>query len=544
MWEGSARFPYGLSHLPSQTIPLLSGSLTKRDSSFALSLSHHTFPLAAPVANFAKFILSTAFEYSPDEQLFMSSELRDAFLCHNKADKDWVRKLGAHIEQQTIDGLPTSRHLTVFFDEWDIDYGENVINRMNQGLASARNVIVVMSPEFFESGWTNFEWTDVVSEDPWGTKKKLVPILLRDVSKDGGKRIVLPAPFKALRYFDFRESRSFEREFINLLRRIRGLPPSRGLSTSAAASAIPIRIAENLDDSWAADNVRDVVLGNLLEVRSFPAKIWSAATTKNSSEEVWAEAPEAEAHIIRNKRVWTLAGLQLQSCELRKVIDTATILGTSSRDWIVDEEKIHWWITLLNKALKKHLSKLAIKREDGGRFFFRPNIDGSDRVWQNGDDPERTVAAKKINPLDGSVFWVHHAARIRFKRIGDRFFLMIEPTYLFTSDGNQPLAGQEMGKMVIMWSGRQRNDSILRNFLFWAKTIARSERLIEIQSGGEPIVISAVPALSVAPQGIASDHIRIGSLMKTVDKDLEEAAKDVEIVSADAMDELNEPTDE
>jgi len=473
----------------------------------------------------------------------MSPQLKDAFLCHNKADKDWVRELGSYIEQQTIDGLPTSRHLTVFFDEWDIDYGENFINRMNQGLEVARNVVVVMSPEFFESGWTNFEWTDVVAEDPWGIKKKLVPVLLRDVSKDGGRRIVLPAPFKSLRYLDFRDKRSFEREFINLLGRIRGLPPSRGLSTPTA-SKVPVRIAENIDESWAADNVRDVVLGNLLEVHSFPATIWSGATTKNSSEEIWAEAPEAEAHIIRNKRVWTLANLQLESCQLRSVIDGATVLSSSSRDWIVDEERIHWWITLLNKALKAHLSKLAIKREDGGRFFFRPNRDGSDRVWQNADDPQRTVAAKKINPLDGSVFWVHHAARIRFKRIGDRFFLMIDPTYLFTSDGNQPLAGQEMGRMVIMWGGRQRNDSILRNFLFWAKTMARSDRLIEIQTGEQPIVISAIPAISVAPKGIASDHIRIGSLMKTVDQDLEEAAKDVEIVPAEAVEDIHETTED
>jgi hypothetical protein len=114
---------------------------------------------------------------------------------------------------------------------------------------------------------------------------------------------------------------------------------------------------------------------------------------------------------------------------------------------------------------------------------------------------------------------------------------MIEPTYLFTSDGSQPLAGQEMGKMVIMWSGKQRNPDILRNFLFWAKTIARNQRMIEIETAGSPIVISAIPALSVTNQGISSDHIRIGSLMNTVDTDLETAAKDVEIVQPDELEE-------
>src|SRR5205823_6256494 len=118
------------------------------------------------------------------------------------------------------DGLATSRKLSVFFDEWDIDYGENFINRINEGLPKARYFGVVMSPEFFESGWTNFEWTDVVAEDPSGARKKIIPIFLREVSLDGKERISLPAPFKAIKHFDFRVATDFEREFVKLLRRI------------------------------------------------------------------------------------------------------------------------------------------------------------------------------------------------------------------------------------------------------------------------------------------------------------------------------------
>lgn len=477
----------------------------------------------------------------------MTAELTDAFLCHNRADKNWVRRLGERLEAETIDGLPTSRHLKVFFDEWDIDYGENILNKINAGLAAARNLVVVMSPEFFASGWTNLEWTDVVAEDPWGSKGKLIPVLLRDVSLDGSQRIAFPAPFKSLKRFDFRPGRSFEEEFNNLLRRIRGLPPVRGSSRSQDRSgkSAPVMVSDDAAASWLPDRVRDVVLSNLLEVRSFPATISNAATEKKSSAEVRAEVPDAEAHIVRSKRVWSFADLSNESCQLRKVVDTSSIKSTSSRDWIVDQEKIWWWMALLNRALTSHLSKLAIRREDKGRFFFRPQKDGSDRLWQNGNDRPRAVAAKKINPVDGSVFWVHHAARMRFKRIGERFFLMIEPTYLFTSDGSQPLAGQEMGKMVIMWSGKQRNPDILRNFLFWAKTIARNQRMIEIETAGSPIVISAIPALTVTNQGISADHIRIGSLMKTVDTDLETAAKDVEIIQPDELEEEdNEPPEE
>jgi hypothetical protein len=46
----------------------------------------------------------------------MSNEVKDMFLCHNKADKDWTRRLGERIDAETVDGLPSSRKFSVFFD--------------------------------------------------------------------------------------------------------------------------------------------------------------------------------------------------------------------------------------------------------------------------------------------------------------------------------------------------------------------------------------------------------------------------------------------
>jgi hypothetical protein len=475
----------------------------------------------------------------------MNDGTKDVFLCHNKADKDWVRQLGIRIEAETIDGNVTSRRLSVFFDEWDIDYGENFVNRMNVGLKAARYLVVVMSPEFFESGWTNFEWTDVVAEDPWGVKKKLILILLRDVSKDGSRRIAFPAPFKALRYLDFREERRFEQEFQKVLRRVRGLPPSRGEGTvpRQGAGSIPLIVEEDTE-SWQPDRVREVILGNMLQVVSFPTTVWSAATEKQSPAQVRAHSPLAEGHIVRVKRIWTFADLTLESCQLRAVLDVPSIQNASSRDWIVDPERSNWWMDLLNQSLTTHLSKLAMKRDDKGRFFFRPNRDGTDRIWKNKNDRSRTVAAKKTNAFDGIAFWVHHAARIRFRLLGDRYFLVIEPTYLFTSDGEHPLGGQQMGRMVMMWGGRQKNPDILRNFVFWAKAIAKSQRQIKIETGGDPIVVSGIPASSLVNVGIPADHVRIGSLMRSVDSELDEVAKDVDIVPRDEIEDESDDNQE
>jgi TIR domain-containing protein len=477
----------------------------------------------------------------------MNHELKDLFLCYNKADKDWTHTLAERIEAETIDGLVSSRNLTVFFAEWDVDYGENIINRINAALPHARYFAPVMSPEFFKSGWTNFEWTDVAAEDPAGLKKKLIPLLLRDVSLDDQERLVLPAPFKALRHLDFREKSKFEEEFQKLLRRIRGLPPQRGAALpSKYGIADAPEVSAQEAESWLPERVRDALLGNLLEVSSFPPLVWSAPTEKKNSRDVRAAVSEAEGHIIRGNLLYTFANLSDKLCQLRKVVKVAHVQKQATREWLLDPTKASEWITLLNQALTSHLSKLAIRKEEKGRYFFRPNKDGTTRTWRNGRDRPREVAAKKINPADGTAFWVHHAARIRFKRLGDRFFLMIEPTYFFTTEGETPFAGQKMGRMVIMWAGRQKNADILRNFVFWAKTIAKGNRQLHIETGAEPIIVSGVPALAVANVGIASDHIRIGSLLAIADQELDEVAKDVEVVPAEDVHEQqsDEPEEE
>jgi hypothetical protein len=81
--------------------------------------------------------------------------------------------------------LSNARHLSVFLDEWDIDVGENVVNRIDAGLKAARYVIVIMSSDFFKSGWTNLERTDVVAEDPVSDGYEHVMILPICISKKG-----------------------------------------------------------------------------------------------------------------------------------------------------------------------------------------------------------------------------------------------------------------------------------------------------------------------------------------------------------------------
>ncbi len=455
------------------------------------------------------------------------SDLKDVYLCYNSADRDWVKNLAEQLESETIDGLQTSRPLRVFLDLWDIESGESLILKMNAGMKNSRFVATVLSPEFMKAPWPTFEWTHIVMLDPVNAQKRLIPLLLRDVSVDGGERIDLCAPFRGLKYLDFRRKEEFVKSFRALVRRIRAQPPERGRFRQPLAGVVPVVISEDAEESWRPDKVEEVLLSNLLPVQSLPAMIWSAETKAREKADVLALVEHPPGFLLKEERLYTFENLKSPTAALRKAAEVQTIgEPDSSKEWLVREDRRSWLMDLLNRCLAGHLSHLAIKQERRGRFFFRPK-DGKNRLWQNGGDEPREVAARKPNQAGEGFFWVHHAARMKFKRVGERVFLLVEPTYLFTSDGEVPLEGQSTGRLSMMWGGRQKNVDILRNFVFWAKAMARSQSSIRIETGSTPIMISAIPATTKMNIGIDGETVRIGSLFKQLDRELDDAANDI-----------------
>jgi TIR domain len=76
---------------------------------------------------------------------------KDAYICYNQADFRWVQHLTEQIESETIDGSDSGRTLVAFFDKWDIDAGQSLIDRMNAGMNAARHIVAVLSPEFLKA---------------------------------------------------------------------------------------------------------------------------------------------------------------------------------------------------------------------------------------------------------------------------------------------------------------------------------------------------------------------------------------------------------
>jgi TIR domain-containing protein len=486
------------------------------------TVPRNKFALPSPQLRSEKKWIAKTHHFRHPLSDMVSSELEsDIFISYTHADAEWVRMLAARIESETVDGTQTGRRLRVFFAEWDITAGQNIVNRINEGLEHARFVVLVMSPEFFDSAWCNVEWTHMVSRDPANKAGRILPLHRHST--------LLKAPLNAWNWLDFRSDERFEIEFHRLINAVREEVPTRGPRTPPTVAATATGSVLQTS-SWKPDAVTEVLISNLLPVTHLPTEIWSASTEMRKATEVFEVVERPDVFLLRDGKLYTFARLTAEGCSLREVVDAATISPSPERTdtWLAHRDKKLWLMALLNECLSQHMRGLPTWKQSRGRYFFPPE-DGGIRRWKNPGDQSREVAAPKATP-DGGVFWVHHSVFTRFTRFGDRFFVLLVPGFTFTSDGSMPLAGKSMGRLSVQWGGRQKNPDVLRSVMFWAKALATGGNEIRIQAGADTILASPLPATTKTAVGIQGDHIQIAALLNTAEAELDEVAAEIDLV--------------
>jgi hypothetical protein len=99
--------------------------------------------------------------------------LWDVFVSHNGKQKPWVREFVSHLE---------SLGMQVFFDEVTIEFGEDITQRLEEGLHKSRHIVVVISPDAMTSRWMALEIATAIYLDPSADARRLIPVLLEYTS--------------------------------------------------------------------------------------------------------------------------------------------------------------------------------------------------------------------------------------------------------------------------------------------------------------------------------------------------------------------------
>ncbi len=96
--------------------------------------------------------------------------MRDVFLCHASEDKPAViYPLAYELQRMGI---------TCWLDEAEIQWGDSIISRINEGLRQSRFVIVVLSPAFLAKRWPQSEMEAVLNMEISSGELKVLPLLV------------------------------------------------------------------------------------------------------------------------------------------------------------------------------------------------------------------------------------------------------------------------------------------------------------------------------------------------------------------------------
>lgn len=109
------------------------------------------------------------------------------FISHSSSDNKAVTKLAKDLEKEGIH---------VWFDEWQISVGDEIVTEIQKGLSMADYIAVWTTKKALKSGWVEREWQSQLSKEIQEKRVIVLPLLAENCE--------LPELLRNKRYADFR----------------------------------------------------------------------------------------------------------------------------------------------------------------------------------------------------------------------------------------------------------------------------------------------------------------------------------------------------
>ncbi|HZH99773.1 MAG TPA: hypothetical protein VEX63_01425, partial [Flavisolibacter sp.] len=126
-------------------------------------------------------------------------------------------------------------------------------------------------------------------------------------------------------------------------------------------------------------------------------------------------------------------------------------------------------------------------------------------------------------------YWEHKAFYCTIRRFGTQWGVFIEPTYVFTLNGERTLlASKKVGALATKKASRDYNINVLNDIIFWMYTLANgSTEAFQLSNNsisnlGDDVILST-EYLSASLNYIENiDDVEIGNMSEIEDFDLDE----------------------
>lgn len=95
--------------------------------------------------------------------------MANVFVSHRGADLDLAERLGTELRD---------RGHTVWFDDWELDIGDSIVEKMNDGLTGSAYLVLCYSDSGSLSPWMGREWMSALARQLNGAGARLLPVRL------------------------------------------------------------------------------------------------------------------------------------------------------------------------------------------------------------------------------------------------------------------------------------------------------------------------------------------------------------------------------
>lgn len=223
-------------------------------------------------------------------------------------------------------------------------------------------------------------------------------------------------------------------------------------------------------------------LVNILPV-TLPQEVFVASTSLDARKAVSvlldADEPARFDWTIKGGTFWSFADPRESSCRHLVDIDQVEAIDTAEIAFHEDQEELHNFAYLLRKALDHQVRADLAWNKDRKLYYFRALAENVSRSFSYDASKKKAsteVVNVALNKTDKTRvdFVRHHAFIPRFERLFDQWYLVINPTYFFTTNGFLPHSYP-----AALLAGKKRLDnsaSIRGQVVMWHRFLSRLDR--------------------------------------------------------------------
>jgi hypothetical protein len=153
----------------------------------------------------------------------------DVFISYSHVDSTWVRG-------QLLPSIEAAG-LQVMIDYRDFEIGVPSLVNMERAVDNSRHTLVVLTPAWVASEWTEFESLLVGTSDPAARRRKIIPLLLEACR--------LPSRLAILTYADFTRPSEFEAQMARLVKSLLPQPKATPAPTPIVPPTRPVESGDS-----------------------------------------------------------------------------------------------------------------------------------------------------------------------------------------------------------------------------------------------------------------------------------------------------------